>query len=101
MGGTSLMSSNVALLSGAAGGAVLALILLALTGRKWLSALIGGLVPGLIIFAYYLYLEGQQPVGPYYALFGIGYAAIALPFGLLFALLAVHLRELWTEKDDG
>ena len=37
----------------------------------WASAGLAGLVPAILILAYFFYLESLQPVGPYYALIGL------------------------------
>lgn len=81
--------------------AALAIALHRLRAGLWLSALTGGLTPGLLIVGLYFYWESQQPYGPYFAVVGLVYGGPALVFGLASAFATVLIaREMGEEGMD-
>jgi hypothetical protein len=66
--------------------------------KAWLAAIVGGLAPGAAILAWFFYLEGQAPVGPYYAIVGLFFGVPALVLGLVIAILVAIALAV---SDDG
>ena len=78
-----------------AGSLVTALIVTLVLGRwsghLWVGMLAGILIPPTTILVFFVYLESQAPVGPYFAIVGLIYAVPSLLLSACGAAVAAFL----------
>ena len=72
---------------------ILTLVIGRWSGCLWIGMLAGVLVPPITIQVFFLYLESQAPVGPYFTLVGLIHAVPALLLALCGAAVAAFLRS--------
>jgi threonine/homoserine/homoserine lactone efflux protein len=70
--------------------------------RSTVVAAMGGLIPALAIFALFLYLESQQPEGPYYAVVGLTCAILSSIVGIPVAVVTARAcrQQARTQPDS-
>ena len=73
------------------GSSAITAVLLLLRCATWAATMAGALAPATTILAYFVYLEAKAPVGPYFLFLGLAYGAVALAFGVAFAMIMALL----------